>query len=195
MTEQKKQKAARWPELPLPGGPDMTARRLAMIRVDHAGELGAVRIYEGQLAVLGQSARTRESAAIIRAMAAQEERHLEKFDHLLRKSHARPTALRPLWDAAGFALGALSAFIGERAAMACTAAVEEVIDEHYARQSHALGEADPALKSVVDAFRKDEAHHRAEALAAGAEAAPGYRLFSAAIKAGCRLAIRLSARL
>jgi ubiquinone biosynthesis monooxygenase Coq7 len=173
----------------------MRERRAAMIRVDHAGEVGAVRIYEGQLAVLGASPRTNESADLIRAMAAQEQRHLETFDRLMREAEARPTLLRPLWDVAGFALGAATALMGEKAAMACTAAVEEVIDEHYARQAQALRGADPALKSVVEEFRKDEAEHRARALDAGAEETPGYRLLTAAIKTGCRLAIRLSARL
>lgn len=173
----------------------MRERRQSMIRVDHAGEYGAVRIYEGQLAVLGAAARTRESAALIRTMADQEKRHLETFDKLMREAEARPTALRPLWDVAGFALGAATALMGEKAAMACTAAVEEVIDGHYARQAQALQDVDPVLHSVVEEFRKDETAHRAQALEAGAEEAPGYRLLSAAIKAGCRLAIRLSARL
>lgn len=166
-----------------------------MIRVDHAGELGAVRIYEGQLAVLGRSARAQESARLIREMAAQEQSHLEAFEALMRKTGTRPTALAPLWHAAGFALGALTALVGEKAAMACTAAVEDVIDDHYARQADALAAIDPELKETVEAFRKDERLHRDQALQAGAESAPAYPLLSAAIKAGCRLAITLSARL
>lgn len=195
VTESAKPTPRKWSEPPLPGGPDGRERRAAMIRVDQAGELGAVRIYEGQLAVLGASPRTAASAELIRAMAEQEKRHLEAFDDLIRESDTRPTALRPLWDVAGFALGAATALLGEKAAMACTAAVEDVIDEHYARQARALEGVDPALKSVVENFREDEAAHRAQALEAGAEETPGYKLLTAAIKAGCRLAITLSARL
>jgi ubiquinone biosynthesis monooxygenase Coq7 len=106
----------------------------------------------------------------------------------------RPTALEPVWRVAGFTLGAATALIGEKAAMACTAAVEEVIDQHYAGQIERLGNTDPALKKTVERFRADEIAHRATALAHGAEEAPAYRLLSGAIKAGCRLAIALSTR-
>jgi len=163
----------------------------AMIRVDHAGEYGAVRIYEGQLAVLGSSA----SADAIRHMAEQEQRHLKTFDALVNERKVRPTALEPVWRVAGFALGAATALLGEKAAMACTAAVEEVIDEHYASQINALGDSDPTLKATVEDFRADEAAHRDAAIAMGAEEAPGYRLLSEAIKAGCRVAIKLSEKI
>src|SRR5471032_2145879 len=159
----------------------------AMIRVDHAGEYGAVRIYQGQLAVLRQGA----AADTIRHMAGQEERHLKAFDRLVNERKVRPTALEPIWRIAGFALGAATAALGEKAAFACTAAVEEVIDEHYAAQIAALEDRDPALKSAVEDFRADEAAHRDTALAAGAEQAPGYKLLSETIKAGCRIAIKL----
>jgi ubiquinone biosynthesis monooxygenase Coq7 len=165
----------------------------AMIRVDHAGEYGAVRIYEGQLAVLG--ARKSASAEAIRHMAEQEQRHLKAFDALINARRVRPTALEPVWRAAGFALGAATALMGEKAAMACTAAVEEVIDDHYAAQVAKLGDADPELKATVEEFRADEIAHRDTALAHGAEQAPGYRLLSEAIKVGCRVAIRLSAKI
>lgn len=167
----------------------------AMIRVDHAGEYGAVRIYEGQLAVLGASKATAGTAATIRHMADQEQTHLKTFDTLINERRVRPTALEPVWRVAGFALGAATALMGEKAAMACTAAVEEVIDEHYAAQIDRLGDADPALKKTVEAFRADEIAHRDTALEHGAEQAPGYQLLSGAIKAGCRLAIALSTRL
>ena len=107
-----------------------------MIRVDHAGEYGAVRIYEGQLAVLEARTGSRDAAATIRKMAQQEQHHLETFDKLIVERRVRPTALEPIWRIAGFALGAATALMGEKAAMACTAAVEEVIDEHYARRSN-----------------------------------------------------------
>ena len=163
----------------------------AMIRVDHAGEYGAVRIYEGQLAILGK----RPSGDTIRHMAAQEQQHLKTFDKLVNDRRVRPTALEPVWRVAGFALGAATALMGEKAAFACTAAVEEAIDEHYAAQIEALGTRDPDLKKTVEAFRADEAAHRQTALDNGAEQAPGYRLLSEAIKAGCRVAIKLSEKI
>lgn len=166
----------------------------SMIRVDHAGEYGAVRIYEGQLAVFDALNRTSKAADSIRAMAQSEQRHLTTFDRLVNERRVRPTALEPVWRIAGFALGAATALMGEKAAMACTAAVEEVIDEHYAAQLERLG-GDKELKKTVTDFRADEIAHRDEALAHGAEQAPGYRLLSDAIKSGCRLAITLSERI
>jgi ubiquinone biosynthesis monooxygenase Coq7 len=162
-----------------------------MIRVDHAGEYGAARIYEGQLAVLGRS----RAAPVIRRMAEQEKRHLAEFDRLIVEHRVRPTLLSPLWHVAGFALGAATALLGERAAMACTVAVEEVIDDHYRQQTEALGESEPELKTAIEEFRANEIEHRDTGLAHGAEAAPGYNVLSAAIKAGSRLAIWLSTRL
>ena len=175
----------------LPGDPDAAAGIDRILRVDQAGEYGACRIYAGQMAVLGRSA----CAPTLAAMAAQERRHLERFNELLVERRARPTALQPLWHLAGFALGVGTALLGERAAMACTVAVEEVIDEHYRAQASALGEREPALKSVIEEFRRDEAAHRDEGLAHGAEQTPGYELLTGAIKAGSRLAIWLSTRL
>jgi ubiquinone biosynthesis monooxygenase Coq7 len=165
-----------------------------MIRVDHAGEFGALRIYEGQLAVLEARAGDREAVAAIRRMAEQEARHLERFDRMVNERQVRPTALSPVWQVAGFALGAGTALLGTRAAMACTAAVEEVIDQHYAGQIERL-KGDSELREAVREFREDEIAHRDEALAHGAEDAPGYRLLSETIKAGCRLAIRLSEKI
>ena len=165
-----------------------------MVRVDHAGEYGAVRIYEGQLAILGNRPRAQKAAAAIRKMAEQEQEHLKTFDRMVTERRVRPTALEPLWRVAGYALGAATALMGEQAAMACTAAVEEVIDEHYAGQLARL-KHDVELKKTVTRFRADELAHRDKAIAYGAENAPGYRLLSRSIKAGCRLAIRLSERL
>jgi ubiquinone biosynthesis monooxygenase Coq7 len=167
----------------------------AMIRVDHAGEYGAVRIYQGQLAVLGASKATERSAGLIRHMAAQEDDHLATFDRLIAERQVRPTALAPVWDAAGFALGAVTALMGEKAAMACTEAVEEVIDEHYAAQQEALKGRDGELETVVARFRDDEIAHRDTARAEGAKEAVGYPVLTSLVKAGCRLAIRLSEKI
>ena len=173
----------------LPGDRPEKTQIERMIRVDHAGEYGAKRIYDGQLAVLGRSAAAKE----IRHMAEQEERHLAAFDKLVRERRVRPTALSPLWHMAGFALGAATAMLGERAAMACTVAVEEVIDEHYRRQIDTLGDAEPELKAALEEFRAHEIEHRDTAKAHGGDAAPA--TLSAAIKAGSRLAIWLSTRI
>ncbi|HET6185134.1 MAG TPA: demethoxyubiquinone hydroxylase family protein [Acetobacteraceae bacterium] len=175
----------------LPGDPPPQERIARMIRVDHAGEYGARRIYEGQLAVLGR----RAGAAAIRQMKAQEERHLRAFEELIARRRVRPTALLPVWHLAGFALGAATAALGERAAMACTVAVEEAIDAHYAGQAARLPEDEAELRAMIEAFRAEELEHRDIGLAHGAERAPGYPLLRAAIKAGCRAAIRLSERL
>jgi ubiquinone biosynthesis monooxygenase Coq7 len=179
-----------------PPAPGVSAKDdiAAMIRVDHAGEYGAVRIYEGQLAVLSGRKGAERTVAAIQRMADQEQRHLKTFDALVNERRVRPTALEPVWRLAGFALGAATALMGEKAAMACTAAVEEVIDEHYGSQVERLTD-DAVLKSTLEDFRADENAHRKEALAHGAEDAPGYRMMSEAIKAGCRLAIKLSERI
>ena len=181
------------PERPpyLPGDHAPDSEMARMIRVDHAGEYGATRIYDGQLAVLGRS-RARDE---IRRMSEHEKRHLAAFDRLLPERRVRPTLLHPLWHVAGFALGAATALLGERAAMACTVAVEEVIDEHYRSQAERLGSDDPALSETIVEFRADELAHRDIAIAMGAEETLGYDLLSAAIKTGSRLAIWLSERL
>jgi ubiquinone biosynthesis monooxygenase Coq7 len=177
----------------LPGDPSRAEAVERMIRVDHAGEYGAVRIYEGQLAVLGKSA----AAGVVREMAEQERKHLERFERLVIERRVRPTALTPLWHVAGYALGAASALLGERAAMACTVAVEEVIDEHYRGQAESLGD-DPdqaPLRKIIEEFRADELAHRDLALAHDARTAPAHDLLTAAVKIGSRLAIWLSTRI
>jgi ubiquinone biosynthesis monooxygenase Coq7 len=165
-----------------------------MIRVDQAGEFGATRIYAGQIAVMGD--RGPHSPAI-RAMAEQEAGHLARFDALMARRGARPTALQPFWSVAGYALGAATALMGPEAAMACTAAIEEEIDRHYTHQLDELEQAgdDPELAGMIAEFRDDEREHRDAAIAAGAERAPGYPLLSAAIRLGCRAAIRLAERI
>jgi ubiquinone biosynthesis monooxygenase Coq7 len=176
----------------LPGDLDPRTLVERIIRVDQAGEYGARRIYDGQLAVLGQRS---PAYAAVRAMAEQERHHLDAFDQMVAERRVRPTALMPLWHMAGFALGAATALLGERAAMACTIAVEEVIDAHYAAQSRALGDDEAALRARIDEFRAHEIEHRATAEAHGGREAGGYELLSAAIKAGSRLAIWLSERI
>lgn len=163
-----------------------------MIRVDHAGEYGATRIYAGQLAVMGDRA---PGAGEIAAMASQEADHLARFDTLIAQRGVRPTALQPIWNVAGFALGAATALIGPEAAMACTAAIEEEIDRHYSKQLDDLGDKDEELRGVIHQFRDDEREHRDTAIAAGAERAPAYPVLSGAIRLGCRAAIALSRRI
>lgn len=173
-----------------PGDPTERHVIERIIRVDHAGEYGARRIYEGQLAVLG---RTRHGPTI-EHMKQQEQVHLDTFSRLIGERRVRPTALLPFWHVAGFALGAATALLGPRAAMACTVAVEEAIDEHYAAQAAALPEHEAPLRDTIETFRAEELEHRDIGLANEAELAPAYRLLSAAIKAGCKVAIRLSER-
>lgn len=180
--------AARRPAMPAPG----RRRRAEMLRVDHAGEYGAVAIYRGQAAVLSGSAKTAPAARLVREMEAGESEHLSTFDALLRAEHIRPTVLAPIWQVAGFGLGAVTALMGEKAAMACTTAVETVIAGHYADQVQELGTEAPALAATLARFRDEEIGHHDTALANGARDLPFYDLFAGAIGAGCRLAIRLS---
>ncbi len=169
----------------------MTPDTESMLRVDQAGEYGATRIYAGQLAVMG----TRTPAArSIAAMALQEERHRKHFDAMIARRGVRPTLLQPLWNIAGYGLGVATALIGPEAAMACTAAIETEIDNHYGEQLEALGDSDPELSEAIADFRADEVEHKAVAMAAGAERAPAYPLMTAAIRLGCRVAISVSKR-
>jgi 3-demethoxyubiquinol 3-hydroxylase len=171
---------------------DRRADRASMLRVDQAGEYGATRIYAGQLAVLRRNC---PEAKLIARMAAQEERHLKRFDHLMSERRVRPTVLQPFWNVAGFALGAATALISEKAALACTDAIETEIDRHYGEQLDELGGDDPELAADIAEFRADELEHRDTARAAGAAEAPGYPILTAAIRAGCRVAIELSKRI
>lgn len=166
---------------------DLIAR---MIRVDHAGEYGAVRIYEGQMAVLGKGPKK----DLLQHMTDQEIHHLETFATLIGDRRVRPTAMLPIWHMAGFALGAGSALLGEKAAMACTVAVEEVIDEHYAEQVKALGDDEKDLRDTFEKFRQEEVEHRDIGLENGAEQSPFYKPLTMAIKTGSRFAIWLSER-
>ena len=175
----------------LPGDPGPQEIIARILRVDHAGEYGAARIYDGQLAVLGRDA----VAPVIREMADAECKHLETFDRLLHERRVRPTALAPFWHAAGFALGAGSALMGRRAAMACTAAVEEVIEQHYAAQVEKLGDDEKELRETLIEFGAEESRHKEIGLEHEAEKAPGYEPLSAMVKRGTRLAIWLSERI
>ena len=163
-----------------------------MLRVDQAGEYGATRIYAGQLAVLRPNC---PEAKLISRMAAQEQRHLERFDELVSQRRVRPTVLQPLWNVAGFALGAVTGLISEKAALACTDAIETEIDRHYSRQLDDLGDDDPELASDIAEFRAEEIEHRDTAREAGATMAAGYPILTAAIRAGCKVAIELSKRI
>jgi 3-demethoxyubiquinol 3-hydroxylase len=163
-----------------------------MLRVDQAGEYGATRIYAGQMAVLGGR---HPAGRLIARMAAQEAEHLRTFDEMLAARGVRPTVLQPFWHAAGYALGAATALLSPNAAMACTAAVEDEIDEHYADQLRMLGDEEPELAETIARFQADEREHRDTALEAGAQDAFGYPLLYSAIRAGCRAAIALSKRI
>jgi 3-demethoxyubiquinol 3-hydroxylase len=171
---------------------DNRADTASMLRVDQAGEYGATRIYAGQLAVLRGNC---PEAKLIARMAAQEQRHLDRFDQLIADRRVRPTVLQPLWNVAGFALGAATALMSEKAALACTEAVETEIDRHYSAQLDQLGDDDKELGSAITEFREDELEHRDSARDAGAAGAFGYPLLTAAIRAGCRVAIELSKRI
>lgn len=162
-----------------------------MLRVDHAGEYGATRIYAGQLAVL----RHKPCAAEIQHMAEQEAVHLQAFNETLPQYQVRPTALMPFWHVAGYMLGAGSALLGARAAMACTVAVESVITEHYDTQLEQLPQKEEKLRAMIHKFREEEQEHHDLGLARGAEKAPAYLWLTSAIKAGCSLAIGLAKRI
>ena len=163
-----------------------------MLRVNQAGEYGAKCIYAGQMAVIG----SRHPAGMqIAEMAAQEQRHLDGFNAMMAERGVRPTLLQPLWHVAGYALGAATALIGPKAAMACTVAVETEIDRHYAAQLVSLRENDPQLADAVRDYQADEQQHKQTALDAGAEQAVGYPLLSGIIRAGCRAAIAIAARI
>ena len=169
--------------------PNPNAETLAqMIRVDHAGEYGANRIYEGQLMVLKNS----KIAPVLQHMLEQEQAHLQKFNELMVENKARPSVLMPLWHAAGLALGVASALLGEKAAMAATVAVEEAIDEHYKSQENIIENQE--LKSVVQKFRREELEHRDTALEHNAESLFGYKFFNRLIKTGAHISIFLAKR-
>jgi ubiquinone biosynthesis monooxygenase Coq7 len=180
------------PISPRPGAGALGVRLAEILRVDHAGELGAVAIYRGQRAVLGEAAGAERICGQLAQMEAHEAEHLTRFEALLAARRVRPTALAPVWRLAGFALGAGTALLGHKAAHACTEAVETAIEQHYAAQMQELEGVEPELAAELARFREEEIAHRDLAVEEGAREAPGYRLLSAVIGAGCRAAIRIS---
>lgn len=162
-----------------------------MLRVDHAGEYGAMRIYAGQLAVMGDSPERK----LVEHMAEQEKQHFDEFNRIMGERGVRPTVLMPLWYVAGFALGAATALMGKNSAMACTVAVETVINEHYTVQKERLGDNEAVLAGTIEKFRNEEMEHHSSALANGAEHAPMYPALSFGIKTVSKLAIWLSTRI
>jgi len=181
--------------LPRPGRDSGRARLAQILRVDHAGELGAVHIYRGQQAVFGGSTAHIAITSELCEMEGHEAEHLKAFDAILNDRAVRPSLLAPFWRAAGLALGVGTALLGEKAAHACTEAVESVIEDHYAGQIAELRHSEPALAANLIKFRDDELAHRDHAVDAGAKDAPGYPLLAAAIRAGCKLAIKVSQKL
>lgn len=184
----------------MPGGKPKTrsqARpRLAeILRVDHAGEYGAVAIYKGQQAVFSRSAKTRKIAGQLKHMQEEEQKHLDAFDALLNEHNVRPTAMTPLWNVAGYGLGVATALMGEKAAHACTEAVETVIEQHYADQVEELKDSEPELAATFTEFREDELAHRDLAIEEGAREAPAYALLSKIIDTGCRVAIKITEKI
>lgn len=171
-----------------------------ILRVDHAGEFGADRIYAGQMFVLGKT----DIADLIQEMWDQEKEHKAKFEELLPKYRVRPTALIPLWNVAGYALGMGTAMLGKEAAMACTVAVEDAIGTHYSDQLRSLledaarypdePEKHKELLDIIKKFRDDEMDHHDTGLANDAEKFPGYNVLFNVIKAGCKVAIAASER-
>lgn len=160
-----------------------------IIRVDHAGEYGATRIYDGQIAIFGKNSKIGKT---IKHMADQEQEHIDKFNELLLEHRVRPTALLPVWNVAGFALGASTAFLGEKAAMACTVAVEKVIGEHYQEQLDLIEDDHKELKKTISKFRDDELEHHDIGIEHDAESAPGYNIMTKVIEFGCKTAIAIS---
>ncbi len=179
------------PARPLPGDRLSKEETARMIRVDHAGEFAAVRIYEGQRAVLGES---HKAAGMLKHMHEQEAAHLATFDTLIRDRGVRPTLMAPLWNIASYALGAGTALMGEKAAMACTQAVETVIDDHYQEQRDKLAGSDAELEEIIEDFQAEEVEHKRLAEEHGANDALGHPLLTGVIKAGCKAAIWISKR-
>ena len=163
----------------------------SIVRVNHAGEYGAVRIYKGQMAVLGKS----PVSPLIQHMLDQERDHLRQFEKEIVSRRVRPTALLPLWHVLGYALGAGTALMGEKPAMACTVAVEKVIGEHYREQQSLLEEDEKELKKTIAKFEKDELEHHDIGLEHDAENAPGFKIMTKIIEIGCKTAIAISKKI
>ena len=163
-----------------------------IIRVDHAGEYGATRIYDGQIAIFGKNSKIGKT---IQHMADQEQEHIQKFEELIVKNRVRPTALIPVWNVVGYALGVSTALLGEKAAMACTVAVETVIGNHYGEQLSLLEDDQKELKKTIKKFKADELEHHDIGIAHNAEKTPGYKVLSKVIELGCKTAIKISKKI
>jgi 3-demethoxyubiquinol 3-hydroxylase len=165
------------------------------IRVDHAGERGAVKIYEGQLLALNTLIRDDKLKKVIEEMRVHEKEHCEFFEKEILKRNIKPTKLLPLWDLLGVGLGFGSTLLGKKAAMLCTASVEEVIDKHYLSQINQLEEDENNLKEKIIKFREDELHHKDIAYEKGATKKGLYSILDAIIKAGSKIAINISEKI
>ena len=163
-----------------------------IIRVDHAGEFGATRIYDGQIAIFGKKSKIGKT---IKHMADQEQEHIKTFEKLILNHRVRPTALLPIWNVAGYILGVTTAIMGEKAAMACTVAVEKVIGEHYHKQISLLKDDHKKLKATIKKFAQDELEHHDIGIAHDAEKTPGYSLLTKFIEMGCKTAITVSKKI
>ena len=165
------------------------------IRVDHAGERGAIKIYEGQLLALNTFIKNEELKKTIEEMKEHEKEHYEYFDNEIKKRNIQPTKLLPLWDVMGVTLGFGTAMLGEKAAMLCTASVEEVIDGHYKDQTFKLGKDEKKLKDKIMKFREDELHHKDIAYDNGATKKGLFGLLDKVIKTSSRIAITISEKI
>ena len=166
-----------------------------IIRVDHAGERGAIKIYEGQLLALKTFKQDEELKRKIEDMREHEKEHFEFFDKEIQKRNIKPTKLLPLWDLMGITLGFSTAMLGKKAAMLCTASVEEVIDGHYKDQTYKLKEDEAELKKKIIKFRQDEIDHKDIAYDEGATKKGPYLLLDKIIKTGSRIAINISEKI
>jgi ubiquinone biosynthesis monooxygenase Coq7 len=165
------------------------------IRVDHAGERGAVKIYEGQLLALNTLVKDEKLKKIIEEMKVHEKEHCEFFEKEIKKRDIKPTKLLPLWDLLGVALGFGSTLLGKKAAMLCTASVEEVIDKHYQSQIDQLDKTEKELKRNITKFREDELHHKDIAYEKGATKKGCYSILDKVIKTGSKIAINISEKI
>ena len=165
------------------------------IRVDHAGERGAVKIYEGQLLALNTFIKDENLKKTIEEMKIHEKEHCEFFENEIKKRKIKPTKFLPLWDLLGVGLGFGSTLLGKKAAMLCTASVEEVIDEHYQNQINQLGSDEKKLKKKITKFREDELHHKDIAYEKGATKKGIYSIMDKIIKTGSKIAINISEKI
>ena len=165
------------------------------IRVDHAGERGAVKIYEGQLLALNTIVKDEKLKKVVEEMKVHEKEHCEFFEKEINKRNIKPTKLLPLWDLLGVTLGFGSTLLGKKAAMLCTASVEEVIDKHYQSQIDQLEKNENELKRKIIKFREDELHHKDIAYEKGASKEGVYSIFDKIVKTGSKIAIRVSEKI